>query len=299
MFAKPKEGLNPCPLIAFHSGHSKCARMHMGAKWNQWHIGNVHGEEMKATQKEKYLGDQINNKGNTKDTIQERTSKGYAIVSQILAMIKELPIGQLRTKIGLILRDAWLVNGTLYNSEVWHGITRNTIRPLESVDQHLLRQLLGAHGKTPLEFLYLETGCIPLMYIIMSRRLIYLKEILSRPEDELIQRMYRSQKSRPKQGDWCEMVKSDFDMLRVHMSDEVIASMGTKSYKSYIKSMAKKAAFEELMNIQASHSKVKDITYENNGKPQDYLTSIYLSAMSYLKQFKLKKNQSLAMCLKM
>lgn len=271
----------------------------MGAKWNQCHIGNVHGEEMKATQKEKYLGDRINNKGNTKDTIQERTSKGYAIVSQILAMIKELPIGQLRTKIGLILRDARLVKGTLYNSEVWHGITRNTIRPLESVDQHLLRQLLGAHGKTPLEFLYLETGCIPLMYIIMSRRLIYLKEILSRPEDELIQRMYRSQKSRPKQGDWCEMVKSDFDMLRVHMSDEVIASMGTKSYKSYIKSMAKKAAFEELMNIQASRSKVKDITYENNGKPQDYLTSIYLSAMSYLKQFKLKKNQSLAMCLKM
>ena len=148
-----------------------------------------------------------------------------------MALIKELPIGQLRTQIGLILRDAWLVNGTLYNSEIWHGINKNTIKPLESIDQHLLRQLLGAHAKTPLEFLYLENGCMPLKYIMMSRRLIYLKEILSRPENELLSKVYFSQKNTPKQGDWCQIVSSDFDMLGVHMSDEVILSMEIKATK--------------------------------------------------------------------
>ena len=40
---------------------------------------------MKQTQKEKYLGDQINNKGNIKDTIIERANKGYAIAQRIFA----------------------------------------------------------------------------------------------------------------------------------------------------------------------------------------------------------------------
>ena len=40
-------------------GHSKCARMHVGIKCKQCHKGNINGTEMKETQKEKYLGDQI------------------------------------------------------------------------------------------------------------------------------------------------------------------------------------------------------------------------------------------------
>ena len=254
-------------------GHSKCGRMHLGNKSYQCHKGNVHGEEMRQTQKEKYLGDQINNKGNIKDTITERANKGYAIVSQIMSLIKELPIGQFRTQIGLMLRDAWLVNGTLFNSEAWHGISKDTMKPLESVDHHLLRQLLGAHVKTPTEFLYLETGCTPLAFIVKSRRLMYLKEIITRPEEELISRIYQSQKKAPKTGDWCQMVKDDLQVLGIHMSEEEIASMSTLSYKRHIKSQIKKAAFLHLQTLQANHTKVKDIHYVNDGKPQSYLTS--------------------------
>ena len=55
---------------------------------------------MKETQKEKYLGDRINSKGTLKDTIAYCIQ--YAIVAQIMALLKELPIGHLRTNIGLI-----------------------------------------------------------------------------------------------------------------------------------------------------------------------------------------------------
>ena len=190
-----------------------------------------------------------------------------------MALIKELPIGQLRTQIGLILRDAWFVNGTLYNSEAWHGMNTNTMKPLESVDQHLLRQLLGAHAKTPLEFLYLETGCIPLKYILKSRRLIYLKEIVSRSDEELLLRVYQSQKKAPQPGDWCELAKTDMEVLRIIMTEEDIAKMSTGSYKRYIKSKVRYAAFEELMSMLDNHKKVKHIKYVNSGRPQAYLTS--------------------------
>ena len=77
-----------------------------------------------------------------------------------------------------------LVNGTLFNSEAWHGMDEKDILLLEKVDEALLRGLLNAHSKVPLESLYLETGCIPNRYIIKSRRLSYLYNILQK--DRLI-----------------------------------------------------------------------------------------------------------------
>ena len=54
-----------------------------------------------------------------------------------------------------------IVNGILYNSEAWHGITDVDIARIEKVDEHLLRKLLKSHSKTPIEFLHLETEQFP------------------------------------------------------------------------------------------------------------------------------------------
>ena len=51
-----------------------------------------------------------------------------------------------------------LLNGMLYNSEAWHNLAEAEIRLLEKVDEYLLRALVKAHSKTPLEFFHLEAG---------------------------------------------------------------------------------------------------------------------------------------------
>ena len=45
--------------------------------------------------------------------------------------------------IGLKLRQAMLLNGVLFNSEAWHGVSLEDIKTLESVDEQLLRSLLN------------------------------------------------------------------------------------------------------------------------------------------------------------
>ena len=54
------------------------------------------------------------------------------------------------------LREVMLLNGILYNSEAWHGVTKSHIKSLEAIDETLLRRILQAHRKTPLNFLYME-----------------------------------------------------------------------------------------------------------------------------------------------
>ena len=66
-----------------------------------------------------------------------------------------------------------LINGILTNSEVWSPVNDSQIDVLQNVDLILLKKLTNGHSKTAKEAFYLETGSLPLKYVIMKRRLIY------------------------------------------------------------------------------------------------------------------------------
>ena len=106
-----------------------------------------------------------------------------------------------------------LINGILYNSEAWHAVTDEDILALQKVDEMLLRFLLNSHSKAPIEFFYLESGAIPIKYILSSRRMTYLQTILRRDNDELTKRVYIAQQSDPCEGDFAKIVQDDLNMV--------------------------------------------------------------------------------------
>ena len=67
---------------------------------------------------------------------------------------------------------------------------------LEEVDHYLLRKIMNGHSKTAKETLHLETGTIPIRFIIKQRRLAYLHHLLTRDERELISKVFYSQKKK-------------------------------------------------------------------------------------------------------
>ena len=98
---------------------------------------------MESSNSEKYLGDQIHHSGTVTATILSRKAKGYGRVNEILALLNEAPLGSWKIKAGIILRQAMLINGTLFNSEAWHGISDKEVSSLEKVDEALLKGLLS------------------------------------------------------------------------------------------------------------------------------------------------------------
>ena len=55
---------------------------------------------MEDTTKTKYFRNIIENSGKIRAIIEERRSKGFAIVNEILAILKEIPLGRFRMEIG-------------------------------------------------------------------------------------------------------------------------------------------------------------------------------------------------------
>ena len=183
-------------------GANKCKKIHIGKVNNICPTLKVHDEDMKNSDSETYLGDIISNTGKVRPNIQSRREKGFGLASEILSILSEIPLGKFRVEIALILRQAMLINGMLYSSEVWSDVKDSDIELLEDVDEFFLRSIFRAHSKTPLEFLHLETGTIPIRLIIASRRVNYLHHILTRPENELIFRVFQAQKQSPSKGDF-------------------------------------------------------------------------------------------------
>ena len=253
----------------------KCSRIHIQnkkcKKKKECIDLKIHEENMKNSTKEKYLGDLITN-GSIRNTVEDRRNKGFGLVNEILAIIEEIPLGNYKIEIGLRLRQAMLVNGMLYNSEAWHAITESEIKMLEHVDEALLRALVNGHAKTPLEFLYLEAGALPIRFIITQRRLSFHQTILKRNDKELTRRIYEEQKNNPTPGDFIELVKGDFKIINEVQNDDKIRNTNIKTYKSKLKLSVKAAAFEYLKEKLRTHTKVKHIRY-NKFDTQAYMKS--------------------------
>ena len=80
--------------------------------------------------------------------------------SEIRAILSEIPLGKWRLEIGLALRDAWFLNGILFNSEVWNAYAEKHIEDLSVIDNMILRTILGAQAKVPLERHFFRNKCI-------------------------------------------------------------------------------------------------------------------------------------------
>ena len=78
---------------------------------------------MKEAENEKYLGDVIDKSGNIQETINKRLKRGEGIISEILSILSEIPLGKYKIEAALKLREAMLLNGVIFNSEAWHGVT--------------------------------------------------------------------------------------------------------------------------------------------------------------------------------
>ena len=254
---------------------TKCHRIHLG-KPNRNPSNcpelKVHTEVMKNSAKEKYLGDIISNKGTIKATIEERKAKGYATVAEILAILKDIPLGQHKLEIGLQLRQAMFLNGVLFNSEAWHDVSDDDLKALETIDEHLLRSLVDGHAKAPLEFLYLEAGVPAIRHLVSCRRLLYLQTILKRPEEELTYRVLMAQKDDPSPGDFINLVYNDIRDLEMNIDVEQIKQMGIEPFKNLVKKKTRNAAFKHLLSLQAKHSKIRNIQY-NSLQCQPYMLS--------------------------
>ena len=265
-------------------GEKKCHRMHIGRKNNycpdlyidSWKVetlelepdievevdeldGDYHIED---SDKEKYLGDLLTSDGTNTKNIKERKAKGYGIVDKINAKLEEVFFGPFSIQVGLIFRCSHFLNSILLNSEVWYGLTRADVDELEVVDHSLLRRILSAPSCTPTPMLYLELGCLPIRYVIMTRRLMFLQYLLQEEESSLLHRFFKAQSENPDRGDWVDQIKKDLDETKLDIPMEEIRKMSIEVFRNKVSVAVQNAAFKYLNVEKLKMSKIMYVKHE-------------------------------------
>ena len=175
-------------------GKDKCFQIHVGKNSpSTCPELNVHQEVMKTASSEKYLGDVITNNGKIDENIQSRANKGKGTVNVILSLIEEISFGNYSFEMGLLFRNSMLINKLLSSSETLYGITEKHIEILEKCDRELLTKLFAVPFTCSYEAVYLETGCLPIRFILKGRRLMFYWSLLNKPNEELVKRFFTVQ----------------------------------------------------------------------------------------------------------
>ena len=205
------------------------------------------------------------------------------VISEIMSILDGLCLGRHYYSAALMMRHVMLLSVILFNSETWLRLTQKDLGKLEAIDRLFLKRIFKVPNSTPIPFLYLETGCVPIAFIMKIKRVMFLHYILTRSEDSLIRRAFWAQQRKPVKNDWCLVVREDLtDVGLGHLTLDSIQGMKKENLHSLLKIKAREVAFSKLMAEKEKCSKLKSLKYTR------LELQPYLSAQSSLTN-KLKK----------
>ena len=98
---------------------------------------------------------------------------------------------------------------------------------------------------------------MPLRWIILQRRINYLRHIVQRHDSELIKKVFLAQKEQPTRGDFVKLVEKDLSDIVISYEEALQSDMT----KEKLKKLARNLAFRQLPNQQSEQKKVKQIKY--------------------------------------
>ena len=225
-----------------------------------------------------------------KETIEARATKAVGIQSQIMSILKGITFGHYYFEIALVLREALFVNGIMTNMEVFPNMKQKDINVLIRCDTNLVKSILEVSTFT-YESLFLETGLLPIQFVLAIRRLLYLWHILTRNPEELIYKVYKSQELKPSAGDYFILMQKEKMKYDIDLSDQEISELSKQQFKKYVKEKVGKYAFSHLLSLGKTHSKSRSIieTMKNNKlETQSYLLTPRLTKWQKLLFFNLQ-----------
>ena len=273
--------------------NKKCYKIHISKKPEKCSIKlKAHDGIIKEVRSASYLGDIINEDGSIDDTIKSRGDKSIGKTNQVLSILSSVSLGMFYMDIALTLRESMFLSGILTNSETWYNVKEEYFKVLENADNELMRKIFNSHSKTACELFWLETGKIPIRYIIAKRRFMYLWQIVRQNEEQLLKKGYNAQKLRPTKGDWFKMIQEEKIKFGIDETDDQISKLSKNKFKRIIEKKVNSFAFKTLKVRASSHSKslkiLSSIENQTVVKRQEYLRENRLTKDDCQLLFKLR-----------
>ena len=142
------------------------------------------GQEIHHSNIEKYLGDQIHEKGcekSIKETIRKRMQGLISRTDEII-QLAESPImsGLGNSSIAFRLYEAQIIPSLLHNAESWIGITDSIIKDLQDFQDKFTRKVLRLPKSTTKAIYQWDSGLLSMKARIAQKKLLFVNKIMKK-----------------------------------------------------------------------------------------------------------------------
>ena len=286
--------LNTCTSsMGLQFGSDKCVKMHVGKShiyncengevdsWEETLVTNTDKSKivedvykgrvnMKNVKVKKYLGEIISTTVKNETNIKEKTNKAFGNVKKIEDTLNERPYGKHRFKAALLMRNSMLLGSLANNIETMINVTKKDVENLEKPDICLQEKVLPTKVKASKAFRYLELGIVPIRFVVMQKRLLFLKYILNEDPESMLGQVYKQLKIDSRKGDFVSLIKQDMKEMEIHMEDCEVNEMSINKWKKLVKDKTKSIALKYLVTENSKKEKTKHIQFTTL-KLSDYL----------------------------
>ena len=140
--------------------------------------------------------------GKIDENVEDRVNKGRGRINSIISLLEEISFGEHYFEMDLLFRNSMFVNSLLSSSEVLYNVEQKHVDKLEKCDKDLFAKIFGVPYTCSSEAFYLETGVLPIKFILQGRRLMYFRDLLRKSSNELVKKFFDTQKKFASKNDW-------------------------------------------------------------------------------------------------
>ena len=140
-----------------------------------------------------------------------------------------------------------------YHAVCQAGLSRSDVREtltLQLQCKSLLRSLTDGHSKTSKALVLLKFGMLKVRHIIIIRRLMYHYHLITRPNEQLIKKVYLKQKQNCLKGDWYRTLGDDLKFIGETINDDHISLTPKYDYRKLVQQKVQKAAFLSYLELK-------------------------------------------------
>ena len=151
------------------------------------------GVKIGHSEKEKYLGDYIHEKGIVESisaTIKARTNGLISKCDEIIKICESPVMGGTGNSIAAVrLFEAQIIPSLLHNCESWIGLNQTHISDLQDFQDKFIRKLLWLPITTPKAIVHWDTGMKLMKWRISERKLKFVSKIMTRENSNITKRV--------------------------------------------------------------------------------------------------------------
>ena len=242
----------------------KCSILAINTKKKRMPELVINGTDIKTEQCIKYLGDIINDKGNSGNLVEDRVKKGNACAVNIFSMVQDVTFGVYAVETTLLLYNSIYLSTVLCNSQSWSRLKRKDVGKLQGNQLSFLKRLLHSPKCTPTAILLCELGILPIEYDISKRKLVFLQHILKLDETDPVQKVYFEQLKYSQENNWANEVEHIKRSINMEQDERSIKDMNKSLWKTKVNKAIKVAAniklnadCDKLKKVKRNYSELK------------------------------------------